>query len=492
MNPITQDKPVEELSEALRLWLHHNNRLGLITSIDGTQLVTLVLDISQAQTHCWISPLQADSYHSLTPNIPQAHWFERTIFDTFAVLPTGHPRLKPVILNEAYTAQFAPLQSNRHIAESRLGLRDFNYMHVAGEGVYEIPVGPVHAGIIEPGHFMLSAMGETVLNLEIRLGYLHRGVEKRMTEVPWSKARFVAESAASDTAAANALASANAIESLLGIDISDKSLVLRSLALEVERIAMHIGDVGGMAVDLGYGAVSGALSRLRGLALRLADLLSGSRYLRGFICPGGVTRDPDKYLAEFRNTAKQLRRDLMPVINNFLSNPSVYERLHGTGVLSASLAKEFGMVGVIARASSISYDVRNVFRQKEFPGLTPPISIETDGDALARTKVRISEIDTSFDLIAQLLDTITAGHISTEMPMTLKPNSVGLGIVEAFRGELIHLAFTDKEGQIMRYAIKDPSFNNWTGLAISVRNNVVADFPVCNKSFGLSYSGHDL
>ena len=493
MIPTVKEIDPQELSDFLRLWLlEKEHRLGLITSIDGRQLASLLLNKHDSSVSVLIAPLSGNDYQSLTPAIPQAHWFERAIHDLFGLTPVGHPRLKPAVINEAFRNGHASLGSSHGSFPASHRTEDFSYLHVEGEGIFELPVGPVHAGIIEPGHFRLSCLGEFVVNLEIRLGFLHRGVEKRLTEVPWTKARFVAEAAASDTAAANALAHATAIESLLDLEPPARAQHLRALALEIERLAMHIADVGGMAVDLGYLSVAAAGSRLRGLALRMADLLSGSRFVRGFVAPGGVTFEPDKYLSELRATNAELKNQLNPLLDCFLTNPSVYERLRGIGRLSPSLADEFGVVGVAGRASNINYDVRSVFPHATFPRNAPPVVLDGQGDALSRTLVRVGEITSSLNLIDNVLDNLPSGNTRSNTPAHLPVSSIGVGIVEAFRGELIHLIFTDESGQVKRYAIKDPSVNNWTGLAIAARNNVIADFPVCNKSFALAYSGHDL
>lgn len=486
------------LTERLRLALHQDSyRLGTMTSVDGRQLVTVVLNTNENRAECWLTPLSTYEYASVTPTVPQAHWFERALFDMFGINPQGHPRLKPVILNERYGGEHFPL--NPHLTDverrEKAALVNASYLNVGGEGIYEIPVGPVHAGIIEPGHFRLSCLGEEVVNLEIRLGFVHRGVEKRLAEVPWQKARFVAEAAATDTACANALASAVAFESLLAIEVPRRAQLLRAMALEVERLAMHVADVGGMAVDLGAGAVAGALSKLRGKALRLADLLAGSRFFRGFILPGGVRRDPDRYLAEFESVVRELKRELAPPLDAFMTSTGVYERLHGAGVLPQSLAREFGLVGVAARASGIAYDARRHFQHAAYPELAPDIVTEADGDALSRTRVRVGEINTSIELLLRFLSMLSSGSVTDTddcAHRSLPSDSFGVGVVEAFRGEVIHLICTDDKGAVKRYSIKGPSLNNWTGLAIAVRNNVVQDFPVCNKSFALSYSGHDM
>jgi Ni,Fe-hydrogenase III large subunit len=479
---------VDELGNSIKTSLNCGQRLGLISSIDGHQLITLMLDLQTGTAQLLESALTGSTYPSLTLTLPQCHWFERALSDLFAITPLGHPRLKPAILNEAYTGIAHPLAAENSVQTHA----DFSYLEVEGDGIYELGVGPVHAGIIEPGHFRLSCLGESVVNLELRLGYLHRGVESRLTEIPWQKARFVAEAAASDTAVANALAHAIAIESIQGIEPPDRAQYLRTIALEIERLAMHIADIGGMSVDLGAASMAATFGRLRGMALRLADLLSGSRFLRGFICPGGITKHNDSLLAELHRTCRQLRQEILPILETFREDPAVYDRLHGTGYLSASLAKEFGTVGVSARASNVPYDARLSFPHATYPKVKLNLALQTDGDALSRLLIRMEEVSTSFDLIDEHLQGLPSGPIIAAVPQELAKDSVGLGIVEAFRGELIHLILTDDRGKIRRYVIKDPSVNNWTALAIAVRQNMVQDFPVCNKSFSLSYSGHDL
>jgi Ni,Fe-hydrogenase III large subunit len=459
-----------------------------LTSIDGGQVLVLLLSPEEGQAELIRVPVTDHSYPSLTASLPQAHWFERALNDLFGIRPVGHPRLKSSFVEQAFTG--SPLRKTANGSDTEA--RDFQFMRVSGDGVYELPVGPIHAGIIEPAHFRLSCLGEIIQNLEIRLGYVHRGVEKRMTEVPWRAARFVAESAASDTAAANALAYAIAVESMFDLEIPARAQHLRTLALEVERLAMHVFDLGGMAVDLGYLGISASLSRLRGTVLRLADLLSGSRFLRGFICPGGVTVDPKERLEEFGKTVKQLHKEVDVVLTMFMDNALVNERLSGTGVVSTGLARDFGLVGVAARASGIPYDTRMSYDQGLFPTRTPCVVTATGGDALARTQVRVDEVHSSFAILESAIVSIEGGPVKADIPEQLPAETVGVGIVEAFRGELLHMAITDQKGALTRYAIKDPSFVNWTGMAIAARNNLIADFPICNKSFALSYSGHDL
>lgn len=477
----------------VKKWLSTpTNRLGLITSIDGKQLITLLLDPENRKAVCLESPVEGKSYHSLTPRIPLCHWQERICWDMFGLVPEGHPRLKPVLLHKPYELDFFPLrgENGANHSEVRHEMRSHKFMEVKGEGVYEIPVGPIHAGVIEPGHFRFSCLGEVILNLEIHLGYVHRGVEKKIKEVPWHKTRFVAESAATDSVAAYALANAQCLESMLGIQPTLTGIKSRMMALEIERVAMHIADLIGFAADIGYLGVAANFSRLRGSALRLADLLSGSRFMKGFIRPGGVVRaTPRKNLVQIQENAKKLATEVSTLAKMLLDNQAAIERMSNIGKVSNAIGKNFGLVGVAGRACGIEYDAR-VWSER-IPDFS--ISCRNSGDVLARAQVRVDEILVSLNSIAHMAE----GEQADEPPYAAYPdelpkNAIGLGIVEGHRGELIHLAFTDDEGKLSRYAIKDPSVNNWTALAIAIRNNLVADFPLCNKSFSLAYSGHDL
>ncbi len=514
MRPVIKQVNVEGLANTMKGWIDDRpaSRLGLFTSIDGHQLVSVVLDPQASTAECWLSELTDDSYNTLTSLIPQNHWFERSVYDLFGITPKNHPRLKHILLHDEYDSSFHPLDWRKHAEPFKASIngkvspdqvstaklantgskREYKFLQVRGEGIYELPVGPIHAGVIEPGHFRFNCFGETILNLEIRLGYVHRGIEKRLTEIPWTKARFVAEAAASDTACANALAHAIAIESILQIEAPPLAQSLRTLALEFERLAMHIIDIGGIGGDFGFLAISAAAGRLRGNALGLAQMLSGSRFLRAFILPGGVRKFAPDGISSMQIAVRQLRKDLQTVLSILRENQSARERMEKIGVISPSLAKDFGLVGIVARACGISYDCRQHFPHGLYPQLAPPIVVHKGGDILSRTKVRADEIETSLNIIEKILDNLPSGPTSISLPEKLPPNQTGLAIVEAHRGELIHLIFTDEHGSIKRYAIKDPSFNNWTAISIAIRNNLIADFPLCNKSLALSYSGNDL
>ena len=485
---------IDKLSQSIKIWMESRlgGRLGVVTSLDGSQLVTLMLDPASGTAEYWETPLKADNYKSLTLMVPQAHWFERLLWDMFGLVPEGHPRLKHVVLHDVYAPDFFPLRKIPFTDEKLLRKdRAFNFLEVRGEGVYEIPVGPIHAGVIEPGHFRFSCFGETILNLELRFGYVHRGVEKRLTEVPWKKARFVVEAAASDTAVGNALAHAVAMESILGIEPPPTAQFMRSLALEIERLAIHIIDVAGMGTDTGFLGFAQNMSRLRGKALGLGEMLTGSRFLRAFIMPGGVRKIDAAVLPKIKENARLLKAELEPLMALLKDSQVARERME-VAAISRSLAGEFGLVGVVGRACGIDYDTRRHFPHGAYPQYAPPVSVELKGDIYCRAKVRMSEIMTSLGVIDSLLENVPGGECSVDVPDKLPANQIGCGIVEAFRGELIHLVVTDGAGKILRYCIKDPSYNNWTAVSIAIRNNLIADFPLCNKSLALSYSGNDL
>lgn len=478
-------------------------RFGHLTAraLDEARLAVevLLLDTGSGGGAILSAPLPPGqrSYPALTPQVPAAHWAERALGDLFGLNAEGHPRWCSVILNDlspaALRAPLAPAACSWALNPPAGAEAREEFLRVRGAGVHEIPVGPIHAGIIEPGHFRFSCLGEVIANLEIRLGYQHRGVERGLAEVPWQRARFLAEAASSDTAVGNALAHAVGVEQLLEVAAPPRADALRTLALEVERLASHVGDLGGLCADIGYSAGASIFARLRGQVLGLGERLTGSRLQRAYVLPGGVARDlDDAQRRAFLDATGALRKDLHRHLPLVLEHSAVVERMSGAGRLSASLARDFGVVGPAARASGSGYDARSDFPHALYPAVAPEPAREEGGDVLARAAVRRTEIERSLTVIVRVADEIPESPIRAALAATLPPERVGVGVVEAWRGELIHWITTGPDGCIARYAIKDPSFNNWTGLAIAVRNNLVGDFPLCNKSFNLSYSGNDL
>ncbi len=471
-------------------------RYGHLTvrrSEGGVRLLeALLLNIDTGSTEvifCEL-PFGRTEFPSVTSAVPAAHSAERMIGDLWGLRAAGHPRWKSLILHEAWPIDQFPMAIP---SDGPLSPRISEFMVVEGEGVHEIPVGPIHAGIIEPGHFRISCLGEVIANLEIRLGYQHRGIEARLAEVPWRHARHVAESASSDSALANALAHSEALETLWQIETPKRARALRTSALETERLANHLGDLGGLSSDIGFAVGAAAFARLRGAALNLGQTLTGTRFQRGFVCPGGVAWDVgEAELRLFIRGLAELKPGIQEVCELLFDNPGVQERMEGVGVLRPSLAAEFGMVGPVARASNSRYDARAHFAHALYPAQGIEVATEPAGDVLARARVRRKELFASLNLLESVSADLPSGPASIDTPESLPPGRVGIGIVEAWRGELIHWITTDGLGGIARYSIRDPSFQNWTGLAIAVRRNLVADFPLINKSFNLSYCGNDL
>ncbi len=494
-----ENVPILQLRARLKTELSDGNRLGLLTAMsspNGSQIISLLVQTLSGGVRVLISQLPHDaaSYASLTPDIPQAHWFEREINDMWGIRPLGHPRLKSLVIHDTYPDNLFPLaqQVSPALMRKRNNRAAYRFSVVQGNGVYEVPVGPVHAGIIEPGHFRFSCLGEVIENLEIRLGYVHRGVEERLTNCDWKAMRHVVEAASSDTAAANAVAHAQAIESLAGVQAPPDIQRLRSACVEIERAACHIGDLGGICNDLGFGAGSAAFAVLRGTVLGIAEMITGSRFMTGVIVPLSHRNMPAKPLCTAAaNRLHECRKQLQSTIPLLLQNSSAIERMEGMGVMKHSLAQDFGLVGPAGRASGIDYDVRKVFRLPEYDCMEWQTPNLYDGDVLARAKVRATEATTALDLASVMLASVTPVS-APESVVELPADSAGVGIVEAWRGELIHLILTNSDGVVARYKIKDPSFNNWTALAVAARGNLLSDFPLCNKSFGLSYSGTDL
>lgn len=408
-----------------------------------------------------VSSYLENNFESITTNNPALHLFEREIYEEFGIEPIGHPWLKPVRKNENY-----------------------EFLKSDDSQTHEVAVGPVHAGIIEPGHFRFLCNSERINHLEIQLGYQHRGVEKLLKNSPSIQ---LAESICGDSTIAYALTFAHSIESLSNIKVDEKSKFIRQIALELERIAIHIGDLGAIAEDIAYKMGSAVFGVTRTLVINTMLEICGSRFGKGLIRIGGVNFDINTQMIEkissMLDTVETRVDKMMKAMNN---NASVLSRLEKTAILSTKHAKEIGMVGMAARACNIKIDAR-IFNDEGFEILTTG-----GGDVHSRFYIRYVEIKRSKKIIENLLKELSVEIDFNKPTIQLAPNSFVTSITEAWRGELAHTVITDKYGNIEKYKIKDPSFNNWLGLAIANRNGQISNFPVCNKSFDLSYCGFDL
>ena len=431
----------------------------------------------------------ADKYPALTPECTQAHLFEREIAEQWSVVPEGHPWLKPVRFHPAYLAgQDAwGRKGEDHRAPSVM-----DFFKVAGEQVHEVAVGPVHAGIIEPGHFRFQCHGEHVLNLEISLGYQHRGIERALAGGPDKRTLHYVETIAGDTTIGHTTAYCQLVESLSGDTVSPRAQSLRGIALELERVANHTGDLGALAGDVGYLPTSSFCGRIRGDFLNMTALICGSRFGRGQVLPGGVgfniSRRHSDVLAE--RLAHSIK-DLTVAADLLWNTPSVLARFEDTGTVQAQVCRELGMVGVPARACGVQIDCRFNFPAGIYRFAQIHVSTSNTGDVFARAFVRWLEVQRSIAFIRDQLEALPEGRIRTEVK-PLSPHKFAVSLVEGWRGEICHVGMTGPDGSLCHYKIVDPSFHNWTGLAMALRGQQISDFPLCNKSFNLSYCGHDL
>lgn len=411
--------------------------------------------------------------------------FEREMADLYGIRPLGHPQPRRLVRHAHWPEHWHPMRADAGPPPPFPPERRFPFVTVEGTGVYEIPVGPVHAGLIEPGHFRFSVVGETIVRLKARLWFVHRGLEKLFETRPATSAVDLAERISGDTSAGHALAHSLAIEDALGIDIPEEAHRLRALLVELERLYNHAADLGALANDVGFGIANTHAQRIREQLLRLNATVTGHRLLRGAIFPGGVTlrRLPDP------EHLQSIATDLAEIAELTLANTVVYDRFAGTSVLDGEDARALGCLGTVARASGIPTDARTQHPTATLPITDPVASI---GDVLARYIIRRDEFTHSTALARYLIESHTGTTHYTSTPTTPATARSGVGIVEGWRGTIVHRVEINNTAQITRAKIVDPSWFNWPALPVALSDTIVPDFPLTNKSFNLSYAGNDL
>jgi Ni,Fe-hydrogenase III large subunit len=429
------------------------------------------------------------TFQSLTREFPQVHLFEREIWEQTGLVPEGHPWLKPV--------RFPMVPAGASMQPASIGEADFFRIH--GDEIHQVAVGPVHAGIIEPGHFRFQCHGETVFHLEISLGYQHRGIEAGMRGGPHPVTPFHIEAASGDATVGHMTAYCQIIESMSGLSVSQSDEIVRACALELERCANHTGDLGALAGDVGFLPTMSYCGRIRGDFLNLTALMCGNRFGRGLVVPGGTGYDIDaKRKSELSFKLMKNLADFLNATGLLWESSSVIDRFESIGALSERTAEDIGLVGPAARASGCLRDVRqdHPFGYYRFAHI--PVSTGENGDVFARAHVRWREVQASTEFLSQNLapmaDVPQTAKRSARLPANrkLKADSIAVSLVEGWRGEICHVAITDTNGRFGKYKIVDPSFHNWFGLAYAMREQQISDFPLCNKSFNLSYCGFDL
>ncbi len=440
------------------------------------------------------APIPADqpSFPSLAAELPSVNWQEREIQDWFGLEPEGHPNPRRVALHDNWPdvhplrkdfpldTVLPPFAGEQHL-----------YRPTLGEGVFQIPVGPVHAGIIEPGHFNFAVAGEPILYLQLRMFYTHKGTEKLFENMPVERAVFLAESISGDSAFSHGTAFCQAVEAAAEIEVPLRAQVMRTILLELERVYNHVADIGAIATDVGFVIANAHAGRLREMVVGLNEDLAGSRLLRGMVCIGGVRADwSGAQVASLRSAVDAIEREFRALVTLVKSSDSTRDRLVRTGYLGPDKARALGIVGVAGRASGIDLDVRRDHPYAAYGRFAPRVPVYSGGDVWHRVKVRIDEVLDSLRTIYAAAGGLPGGpHRAPGRPVP--PGRCALSAVEGWRGEIIHWLRTGPGGRLERCKIKDPSVNNWPALVEAVQGNIVPDFPVINKSFNLSYSGTD-
>jgi len=435
-------------------------------------------------------PQDSPSFVTLSKSIHSASLFEREIWEMFGVEPKENPDLRRLRLHdEVWPGGSYPLRKDFKIAQPG-DLSDYKFSKVLGEGVFEVPVGPVHAGIIGPGHFRFSVAGEPIINLELRLGFTHRGVEKLFEGKLYTDIVGLSECVSGDSSFAHSLSFVQAAEKISQITIPAQASILRGIFLELERIYNHVNDIGGIAMDVGFSFPHAYASIIKEVILQLNENLSGNRYLRRINVVGGVTQDIDEAKKILLlDSLKRIKLDFNELVKILNSSVSFMDRVDTTGVLRKKTAEDLGVVGLAARASGIPTDLRKyfpgIYKQAKFKMVT-----QGSGDVLARLRLRISEFEESCRLIEDFASSLEKREKLRVEPQ-LKEGSA-LGYTEGWRGPVLYWLETSPGGLIKRCKVVDASFLNWQGLSFAVLGNIIPDFPLCNKSFDLSYSGNDL
>ena len=480
----------DRLAETAEDLLGKGFRLGLVAAHDdGAAFRVVYLFLAgrpdrRVELEC-VVPKGDPAVRSLAYLSFPAGRFEREMADLYGLRPVGHPKARRLVRHAHWPEDWYPMRGDAPPAPEFDGAGRFPFVTVEGPGVYEIPVGPVHAGLIEPGHFRFSVAGETVLRLKARLWFVHRGLEKLFEGRPPGGTVELAERVSGDTSVGHALAHCLAVEDALGMELPDEVHRLRALLVELERLYNHAADLGALANDVGFGIAHAHAQRIREQLLRLNAAVTGHRLLRGAMRPGVVVVQslPDV------TALQRIASDVAEVAELTLQNTVVYDRFAGTAALQRDDAHALGCLGYVARASGMTTDAR-----LEHPTVALPVTEvgAAAGDVLARYTVRRDEFAASTELACDLIKSHSGPTIYAEDPPVRHDLRSGIGIVEGWRGTIVHRVEIDAANRITRAKIVDPSWFNWPALPVAMADTIVPDFPLANKSFNQSYAGNDL
>ncbi len=499
-NRVIVDIAQSELLGSARQLFYDGFRLALAAATDDDPIRVVHLFTASGDRRIELRTT-VDRANPSQPSLAEisfpASRFERQMSDLFGITPVGHPQPAHLVTHRHWPDDYHPMLADAGpVPVLDDEVKPYPFLKVEGPGVFEIPVGPVHAGVIEPGHFRFSVVGETILNVKIRLWFTHKGVEKLFEGKTIDEALEIAQRVSGDTGVGHPLAFCLAVEEALGLHVSEPAQAHRAIALELERLYNHTTDIGAICNDIGYGIANAHTMRIREMFLRINQACTGHRLLRGAVAVGRGHLDQLPSLDEL--TA--LVDDLREVVDIATTHPTVVDRLRGTGILELNNAREIGTLGYVARASGLVNDARQAHPFTDLYDGFAPVGPDGDdsesvvrptGDVMARFLVRVAEAKASLTLIESLL-AVAADHENVdEMPSSASGPTDGVGIVEGWRGTIVHRVELDGDC-IARLSIVDPSFFNWPALPVALRDVIVPDFPLTNKSFNLSYAGNDL
>jgi Ni,Fe-hydrogenase III large subunit/Ni,Fe-hydrogenase III component G len=437
-----------------------------------------------------VVPESNPRFQSVTPLLPAVSWYEREAHEMFGVFPDEHPDLRPLVLHEHWPKGVYPLRRDYPLEQTEPRVLDatWSYPKVEGQGVYEVPVGPIHASVIEPGHFRFHVMGDNVLHLEAKVFFTHRGIEKKSEGLHVENGLKLAQNLCGVCSVSNVLSYVQAVEQIASATIPLRALYLRSLLAELERLYNHVSDLGNICGGIGfiYGTNEG--SRLKERLLQMNETLTGHRYLRGMITLGGVASDfTHSQLNKVLETITGVQTELREIVDVILSHDIVQARFRKVGTLPYDLAQAFGAVGPAGRASGLHLDTRRDFPYAAYSRLTFQSPVLQAGDVLARYKMRFLEAEQTFSMIQQIITQLPDGPIVAPIG-ELHPFTFGLGITESPRGENVHFVMSGENNTIFRYRIRSAAYANWPVVPLCAPDNSIADFPLINKSFELCYA----
>lgn len=493
----------EIVNIASNLRHEHHLELKLITATDerqGNGYFKIWYIFGVPKENIFVIPYiilkNSEEFPSLTSICHEAWNYEMKLKSFFGLTPIGHPDDRQIILHENWPDGVFPLRKDfKWNNRPELAHGKYNFQKVRGEGIYEIPVGPIHAGIIEPGHFRFSVAGERIMHLEPRLGFVHKGSEKLFEILSTDDKIRLSEKISGDSSFSHSLAFCQTLEQLSNTIVPSHALYLRVIYAELERLANHFGDIGAIMLDTGFNFGGSNGARLREMMMQINERITHSRFLRGVNVIGGVTKDihSDK-IKQLSNDLTVILKDFTEVIKVAENSVSLLNRLKGTGILSHRVAEYYGVVGVVGRAAGIKKDTRIDYPYAAYKDISfSAVLSETEGDVYVRFIVRVKEVYASIQIIKDALNKLPEGPINIKnTKIEFTRSSFAISVVEGWRGEIVYFIATDSNGNISRVAPRDPSFINWAVLPFVGFDNVVPDFPLINKSFNLSYSGNDL